>query len=115
MRGYGIVNPNLDIPTPADTVGAAIVTTALAVVSGNWPANAQIGRFSSSNPFMLNMWSTGAAVPTTNSSGSTASTGRSVAVVPGQNGLFQVPGDSTGYSLTAGSSGHITTEFWSKG
>ena len=112
MRTYA--RPIPDIDTPADTVGAVIVSTALAVVSNDWPSGAKVARFAGSIGYYVNAFTTGASVPSTAQSGSTSSTGRSVYQPPETPRTLQIPGDSTGYSITSPSSGVITAEFWSK-
>lgn len=113
MRTYAQPIPSIDLP--ADTVGAAIIATTGANVSADWPSGAKVARFAGTGGFYLNPWSTGAVIPTTFSGGSTVSTGRTFFNPLEQPRTLQIPGDSTGYSLTAAVAGTIiTSEFWNK-
>src|SRR3990167_5849730 len=107
MSGY---TGNLrDIESPANYVGAAIITTAGAVVAQNWPdVSGTYGStaqkfviFDGSVMLAINMFSTGAAFPTTNSSGTTASSGLSFVQPAGHQHTYRIPSASTGYSITA--------------
>ena len=114
MRAIG-VNPT-GYPLAPDTVGTAIITTAAAPVALDYPSGAQMVRFSSTGPFYPNHGSTGVNIPSTNSGGTTASSGQNI-LQPGGNQaspIYQIPGGSTGFSLTAPASGVITAEFWRK-
>lgn len=112
MRTYAQPIPSIDLP--ADTVGAAIIATTGANVSADWPSGAKVARFSGTVPFYLNAYSTGAAIPSTFSGGSTSSTGRNTYNPVEVPRTLQIPGDSTGYSVCAPTVGVITTEFWNK-
>ena len=111
MRPYGAANPIDQIPLIPDTVGAGIISSAGAIVTGDWPTNAQLVFFNSALDFWANYRTTGVNIPTTNSNGTTASSGMNVL----NPGIRQIStADSTGYSLTAASSGVISIEFWRK-
>lgn len=111
MRAYSALHPTEQIPISPDTVGAAIITTALAVVAQDWPAGARFVSFDSTATFYANLASTGVNVPTTNSTGTTASSGLNE--ISAGHLVRQIStGLSTGYSLTAPTSGVITASFW---
>ena len=112
MRYYGARSPTELIPVPPDTIGVAIITTAGAVVAQDWPDGAHIVTFGATMSFYANLGTTAANIPSTNSSGTTASSGLNEYVPPGLT--YQIPGASTGYSLTSPTSGVITLSFWSK-
>lgn len=111
MRPYSALHPTEQLPVPPDTIGVAIITTAFAVVAQDWPTGARFVSFDSTASFYANLMSTAVNVPTTNSSGTTASSGLNA--ISAGNLLRQVStGLSTGYSLTAPTSGVITASFW---
>jgi hypothetical protein len=113
MRTYGALNPTDLIPTPPDTVGAAIISSAGAVVAQDWPSTeAHLIAFGSTMDFWANMASTDVNIPTTNSNGTTLSSGLNEYLRPGT--IYQRIADSTGYSLTAPTSGVISLSFWRK-
>lgn len=109
MRSYGSINPNADIPTPSDTFGSIIVSSAGAIVAQDWPAGAQRVAFSGEMNFWVNWLSTKANIPTTNSSGTTASSGANE-LNPGVRNIST--NLSTGYSVIAATSGLISAQFW---
>ena len=110
MNPYGSLHPTDGIPVPSDTFGSAIISTAGAVVAQDWPTNAKMVAISAPMNFWMNWRSTGVNVPTTNSTGTTLSSGCNEL----NPTVRQIPGDSTGYSLTAASSGAISLQFWRK-
>lgn len=112
MRAYGVLHPTDLVPVPPDTVGVAIISTALAVVAQDWPSGAQIVTFGATMSFYANLGTTSVNVPSTNQSGTTVSSGLNEYVPPGAT--YQIPGASTGYSLTSPTSGVITMSFWRK-
>lgn len=112
MMAYGALRPTDQIPVPPDTVGVAIISTALAVVAQDWPADAQLVTFGSTMGFFANMRSTHANVPSTNQAGTTVSSGLQEYLQSGVT--YQIPGGSTGYSLVAPTSGVVTLSFWRK-
>lgn len=113
MNTIGI-NPILHNPVFPETLGIAVITTAEAVVAQDWATGAQLVHFNVHADSWLNPWSTAVNIPTTNSSGTTVSSGQSFLLKPGHEHVFQIPGASTGYSLTAATSGVISIEFWRK-
>lgn len=109
MNTFG-TNPTL-YPVAADTIGNAIISTAAAVVAQDWPDGAGMVHFNCMVDSWANFYSTGVAIPTTNSAGSTSG---SVLLKAGHAHFYQIPGVSTGYSLTAVTSSVINIEFWKK-
>lgn len=112
MRPYGALNSVDQIPIVPDTVGSIQISSAGAVVAQDWPTNAQLVYFSPppAFAFVVNYLSTQAAFSGASTPGSTAGLAASI-----QNpGIRQIPAGSTGYSITATSSGFITAEFWRK-
>lgn len=107
MRTYGGLHPTDYNPGPPDTVGSVILSSAGAIVAQDYPAGAQLVLFSGTVDFYANLGTTFVAIPSTNQSGTTASSGLNEL----NPGLRQVRG-STGYSLTGPSSGVITASFW---
>lgn len=107
-------NPVLGNPVFPDTLGVAVITTAGAVVAQDWPTSAQLVHFNVHADSWLNPWSTAVNIPTTNSSGTTVSSGQNVLLKAGHEHVFQIPGISTGYSVTAATSGVIGVSFWRK-
>lgn len=111
MRAYGALSPTDQIPLIPDTVGAAIISSAGAVVAADWPTGAQLVFFNSTGDFWVNYRTTGVNIPSTNSNGTTASSGMNVL----NPGIRQIStGESTGYSLTMRTSGEISIELWRK-
>ncbi len=114
MRVYGI-NPTEGIEVPPDTTITLILAanTAQAIdyqdnthimrLTGMSTANAQLC-------FYSNLNSTGAVVP---SSGATTASSAINQPVIGTR-VFQIPNDSTGYSLVAQTSGYVVAECWRK-
>lgn len=111
-----------DIEIPANLVGSAIISTAGAVVAQDWPGAtssgisgstaARVVTFDANVALAINMFSTGAVFPTTNSAGTTASSGLSFLQPAGHQHTYRIPSSSTGYSLTAATSGVATISFW---
>ncbi len=112
MRTYGALNPINLIPNPPDTVGMAVIAAAAAVVAQDYPDNAHLVAFGSTMDFWANMESTGVNIPTTNQVGTTVSSGLNEYLRPGT--IYQILAGSTGYSLTAPTSGVISLSFWRK-
>jgi hypothetical protein len=110
MRAFGSLHPTEQIPVIPDTMGSFIISSAGAVITTDWPAGAEIVAFSGEGNFYVNWLSTGARVPTTNSSGTTLSSDANEL----NPSVRQIPGASTGYSLTGASSGVVTAAFWGK-
>jgi hypothetical protein len=113
MNTIGI-NPVWGSPVAADTLGAAIITTAGAVVAQDWSSGAGMVHFNVHADSWCNFWSTSVNIPTTNSAGTTVSSGQNVLLKAGHEHVYQIPGVSTGYSLTAATSGVISIELWKK-
>lgn len=135
MRAYGALSPIAGIPMPPDTVATFVMTGGSSAQASDWFSSGstalnqagstvqgpQLVRFtgmtsvgSSLYNFMVNMFSTLAqAVP---ASGTTVGMGASSGVsfpIYGQ-GMFQIPGGSTGYSIAALTSGLVFVEMWRK-
>lgn len=121
MRPYGALRVNDQIPAPPDTVNTMLLGGGTAQAM-DWPAGTEIVRLTGLTTagailnFLVNMFSTAAAIP---SSGSTSSTAGTTGVSHPVQGVatFQVPSQSTGYSLVThtGSSGYVYAECWRKG
>lgn len=127
MRGYGTIHPTQFAPQPSDSIATLLIAGSSGQAmdwlssAGSAVANAQAAgvflvRFAGLSTagallnFSVNLFSTAAAAPSSGFSfGSTAAN----YPVQGQ-GLFQVPGNSTGFSLAALSSGYVTVEYWRK-
>ena len=110
MREFSSRNPRQLIPVPPDTVAVAVVSSAGAVVAQDWPTGAEIVAFGSTQNFWLDMGSTSVAIPAASTAGSTAAPSELL-----RDGTFyQIPGDSTGYSLTAGAAATISLSFWKR-
>lgn len=122
MGAYGGGRNN--IPFAPNLIGAAIITTAGAVVTADWPGASASGLASTSPRFVefdaqqviaINLSSTNAAIPTTNSAGTTASSGRNIVQAAGHQHIYRIPQTSTGYSVTAPTSGAVSILFWHEG
>lgn len=121
MRSIGIQHPQDFGPVPPDTV----VTLLIAGSSGqasDWPTGSTAGcliRASGVSTagatlnFMLNLQSTHATAPASGSSVGTSAIGATHPVMG--RGEFQLPGNSTGFSVAALSSGYVMLEMWKKG
>ena len=134
MRSYGSPNLGNLIPPPPDTVATFIMTGGSSAQASDWfstgstalalagtTGGPQIVRFtgvtsagSSLYNFMVNLFSTLAqAAPASGTTvGAGASSGVSCPIQ--QQGMFQVPGGSTGYSIAAVTSGVVYVEMWRK-
>lgn len=121
MRSYGSLHPTEQVPLPPDTVNTMLLAGGTAQAM-DWPADTEIVRLTGLTTagaqfnFMVNLFSTAAAIP---SSGSTSSTSGSTGVshpVLGE-ATFQIPGGSTGFSVIGhtGSSGYVYAQCWQKG
>lgn len=120
MRSYGALFN--EFPQSPDRV----LTLLIAGSSGqamDWGSTlSQIVRFSGMSTtgatinFMVNLWSTHAAAPSSGASATTGttagSTGNNLPVMG--SGTYQVPPWSTGFSVAALSSGYIIAELWRK-
>tara|TARA_R110000868_G_scaffold411755_1_gene708910 strand:- start:27213 stop:27593 length:381 start_codon:yes stop_codon:yes gene_type:complete len=126
MRNLGVLHPT-DYPAPPDTVttillaaGAAQAqdwlssgSTALGSASSGGP---QVLRLSGQTtaglnlPFSVNLYSTAAASPTSGTSISSSGVSHPVMTPT----IFQLPGQSTGFSVIALTSGYVFVEQWRK-
>lgn len=136
MRAYGALRPIDSIPLPPDTVATFVMTGGSSAQASDWFSSAstaltQAGQLGANGPgivrftgmtsagsslfnFMVNMYSTLAVpVPTSGTTvGMGASSGVSIPIY--QQGMFQVPPQSTGYSIAALTSGLVFVEMWRK-
>lgn len=111
------------VPVPADTHSLHLMAANTAQAF-DWPADAHVVRFTgattgSSAPhnafaFALNPVSTYAVWGSTFAI-STDSSGQNVLVDGPAGKVFQIPADSTGYSVASGAPGLIGVEFWKRG
>ena len=118
MRNVGSLHPSEGVPLPPDTVQTLLIAGSSGQAL-DWPSTlvdfvritavstvgAQLNTF-------VNLTSTKAAAPSSGTS-TEGSTGFGVPVL-GQ-GMFQIPGASTGWSVAALSSGYVMAEVWSRG
>lgn len=121
MRTYGSLHPTEQVPLPPDTVNTILLAGGTAQAMA-WPTGTEIVRFTGLTTagalfnFMVNLFSTAAAIP---SSGSTSSTSGSTGVTHPVQGeaTFQIPSGSTGFSVIShtGSSGYVYAQCWQKG
>ena len=129
MRQISVLHPTDFIPSPADYVQTLLIAGSSGQAF-DWPGSSQtlpnsedphIVRFTGQSTagvmmvFSANLQSTGCSVPTTanGTGGLTTASSLSHALVIGQ-GSFQVPGNSTGGSVAALTSGYISIEMWRK-
>src|SRR5690242_7012268 len=110
MRNYGTLNPTDLTPNAADTVNTLLIAGSSGQAM-DWPAGTGIARFTGVSTsgallnFMVNLWSTIAAAPSSGQVTSSAgSTGYPSVPVNGRD-IFQISGKSTGFSVAALSSG----------
>ncbi len=132
-RGLGMQHPTeWLIPQPPDSVqtlliagssGQAMDWFSTGVAQANAAAaDIQFVRFTGVTTagatlnFMVNLYTTQAAAPSSGSSnGNSTNSGSSGVNHPVQgNGLFQLQGQSTGFSVAALSSGYIMVEAWKR-
>lgn len=120
MRSYATHRPTADAPAPPDTVNTLLIEGSSGQAM-DWPANSSIGgivRFSGVSTagatlnFMVNLFSTHAAAPSSAAS-TQGTTGFGFSVMGDRT--FQLPGESTGFSVAALSSGYVMVEVWKKG
>jgi len=129
MRAIGTLHPTDGIPMIPDRVTTLLMTGGSSAQAGDWlssgstaVANAataavSIVRLSGMTTagaaflFSANLKSTSAAVPASGTS--IASSGVNQPIGPTQQ-YFQVPGDSTGWSFAAFTSGYVIMEQWHK-
>jgi hypothetical protein len=131
MKNYGARNPTENTPVFSSIVQNVLLSAATAQAF-DWPtaagatagANAAaaptgmvtITFLSSATATGTGVWfhpyTTGAALPT---SGLFNGSSQAMASIPpNQRVTFQVPGDSTGWSVYGQSSGYVTAEYWKK-
>jgi len=129
MRSISMLQPQNLAPVPPDTVTTLLVgpgvpqaddwrtsAGAVANAAAAGVAMVRVTGWSSAGSTLIgmvvNLTNTGATAP---SSGTEVSTVAAVANVPifGQ-GMFQVAGGSTGYSIAVNSSGYVFVEQWRK-
>lgn len=125
MRAYGVLHPTDLIPVPPDTVKTFLMTGGSSAQGSDWEtstgavANAgaaavHIARFTGLSTagaqlnFNINLFSTAAAV---SASGTSISSSGVSHPVLGQ-ATFQIPADSTGFSIASLSSGNVMVEQW---
>lgn len=125
MRSVGTLHPTDNIPVPPDTQQTLLIAGSSGQAY-DWPtgstAGGRIVRFTGLTTagaqlnFNLNLFTTMAAAPSTvgSSVGTTQGTTGFGHAVLGRDS-FQIPGDSTGWSVAALSSGYIMAEFWKIG
>ena len=130
MRAFGTMHPtDGDVPLPADTVVTVLLTGGSSAQASDWLssgstalANAGVagigiarltGMTTAGSAFFFsaNLKSTSAAVPASGTS--IASSGVNLPIATGPR-LFQVPADSTGWSVAAFTSGYVVMEQWRK-
>ena len=135
MRSYSKTGfDNTDIPVPPDTVAAFNMTGGSSAQASDWfssgsTALTAAGQSGANGPaivrftghssaggtynFFVNLLSTLAAVTASGTTvGMGASSGVSIAVAG--EAMFQIPGQSTGYSIAALSSGYVYAAQWKR-
>lgn len=115
MRPSGILHPTDGIPLPPDTVSTLLIANSSGQAI-DWPAGVGIARLSGQTTaggtlnFFANLYSTACAVPSTGSSASSSGVNHPIM----GSASFQVPGNSTGFSVASLSSGYVMVECWKK-
>lgn len=116
------VGSRLDqIPVLPDTVLSVLLTAATGQAF-DYPTGTDVFRVTAgctapggAASVFFNPASTGAVLPTTAGTVTTATTGHNIPITPGAEGrLFQRPRASTGFSVICGSSLSVSVEFWSR-
>lgn len=128
-RKIGMLHPTDGIPLVPDTVSTFNMTGGSSTQVSDWATSTgvvgtaalagvgvvRVTGISSAGigyPIAINLASTNAGVPT---SGTSVSSGAGVTIQQdGRPRFYQVPGDSTGFSVFAPSSGSIVVEQWGK-
>lgn len=112
-------NRNLDaIITPSRHMGSVALTTS--AVAFDWPTGttgstgSRFVSFNANVAIGLNMYSTYAALPTTNSAGTTLSSGFNIIQPSGHQHVYRIPMVSTGYSLIGSAAGYASIEYWTE-
>ena len=111
MRKVGSLHPTEGTPVFPDTVGVAVISSAAAVVAMDYPTGANLMHFDAHAAFWFAPSSTTVAVATTSQAGSTS---QSMRINQGHEWLYQITPGSTGYSITAETTGVIGMAFWAK-
>lgn len=123
MRAYqALFN---DIPTPPDSVQTMLLTGGSSGQIMDWPSTlAQIARFTGYTTLgagltiFANLTAVGATVPTSGSSITTGtsanSTGNNIPVIAGSPREFLIPAGSTGFAVSALTSGYAVVETWKR-
>lgn len=129
MRTFGSMHPTDRVSVPADTVTVFLMTGGSSAQAQDWLSSGSTATASASVAgvelvrltgvttagaaflFSANLFSTGATVPSSGTS--IASSGVSHLVGPYPQ-LFQIPGQSTGFSFAAFTSGYVMMEQWNK-
>jgi hypothetical protein len=127
MRNLGTLHPTDGTPLPPDTVKTFLMTGGSSAQASDWetstgavanaaaaavhviritPATTAGGQFFAN----VNLYSGAAAVPASGTSVSSAGVSHPVMAPT----MFQVPGNSTGYSIAAYTSGTVQVEMWRK-
>lgn len=113
MKTIGSLHPTEDVPLVPENIAICVISTAGAIVAQDYPAGAQIMHFDAHATIYFHPSSTGVAIPTTSQVGST-SQNRVMRLNNGHEGKYQIPADSTGYSITSETSGITGIQFWRK-
>lgn len=129
FRAIGLQHPNeLLMPQPPDSVQTLLIasssgqamdwmSTGSTAAANADAAGITIVRFTGMSTagallnFLVNLFSTACAAPSSGSSNSSTGTNHPVL----GSGLFQVPSGSTGFSVAALSSGYVMMEGWRRG
>ena len=111
MRSFGSMHPTDLIPVPPDTVGVAVVSSASAVVSQDIPSGAEMVVFGSPANFWCRIGSTGVAIPSASTAGSS---GGNPSEFLRDGTTYQIPGGSTGLSISATAGMTISLSYWGK-
>ena len=121
LRPSGLMHPTDNIPVPADTIDTILLTGGSSAQKADYPTGAAGGLMrvtpmtTAGAAFLvfLNASSSLASVPSSGSTNSSAASSGISTPVPFQMS-FQVPGNSTGYSVAAFTSCYCQIEYWKK-
>lgn len=114
------------VPSTPDTVGAAVLAAGTGEAY-DYPSNTDLVRISVASTELttlgasyqyaaaFNPSSTAATWPTTDQAGTTASSGLNIIVTSAFPKIFQVPRNSTGFSLVSPIAGRVSMEYWKRG
>jgi hypothetical protein len=131
MRSVSILHPTDNLPAPPDTIQTLLIagssgqamdwissgSTALGSASSGGPQLIRISAQTTAGQSMncmVNLFSTAAAAPSSGSFVATTAASSGVSFPVMGQGTFQVPGNSTGWSVASLTSGYIITEQWRK-